>query len=322
MTTPMAAGRQVRGHGPDRLALAGHHRAARPEGRDRRGEEPQDGRARECAACRHCGTLQPPDGQRRSPIRGPSPLSSGCWRCAICARAAGKASFRSFRSFRFSGIMLGVATLIVVMAVLNGFRAELLDKILGFSGHATFYLEDLRPIAGFRRRSPSASRQGARASSASCRLSKARRMASRHVSNNTGALVRGIAEADLETAARASTTTRLITAVKRAGCHRLTAHVRWLRQVGRHRHWRAAWLIGIMLGLGSTLTIISPERPRHRDGQRRRASATFRSSPSSRSACRNMTRASIYMPLADAQELFRLRRCGATGDRGDGRQAR
>ena len=38
--------------------------------------------------------------------------------------------------FSFLGIMLGVATLIVVMAVLNGFRAELLDKILGFQGQS------------------------------------------------------------------------------------------------------------------------------------------------------------------------------------------
>ena len=31
--------------------------------------------------------------------------------------------------FSFLGIMLGVATLIIVMAVMNGFRKELLDKI-------------------------------------------------------------------------------------------------------------------------------------------------------------------------------------------------
>jgi lipoprotein-releasing system permease protein len=37
--------------------------------------------------------------------------------------------------FSFLGIMLGVATLITVMAVLNGFRKELLDKILGLNGH-------------------------------------------------------------------------------------------------------------------------------------------------------------------------------------------
>jgi lipoprotein-releasing system permease protein len=37
--------------------------------------------------------------------------------------------------FSFAGIMLGVATLIIVMAVMNGFRTELLDKILGLNGH-------------------------------------------------------------------------------------------------------------------------------------------------------------------------------------------
>src|SRR6478736_1862546 len=36
--------------------------------------------------------------------------------------------------FSFLGIMLGVATLIIVMAVMNGFRKELLGKILGLNG--------------------------------------------------------------------------------------------------------------------------------------------------------------------------------------------
>src|SRR6187455_1247117 len=37
--------------------------------------------------------------------------------------------------FSFLGIMLGVATLIIVMAVMNGFRKELIDKIVGLNGH-------------------------------------------------------------------------------------------------------------------------------------------------------------------------------------------
>ncbi|MGH2342872.1 lipoprotein-releasing ABC transporter permease subunit [Segnochrobactraceae bacterium EtOH-i3] len=37
--------------------------------------------------------------------------------------------------FSFVGIMLGVATLIIVMAVMNGFRSELTGKILGLNGH-------------------------------------------------------------------------------------------------------------------------------------------------------------------------------------------
>ncbi|MDB5464395.1 MAG: ABC-type transport system, involved in lipoprotein release, permease component [Phenylobacterium sp.] len=35
----------------------------------------------------------------------------------------------------FFGIMIAVAVLIIVMSVMNGFRAELLGKILGFNGH-------------------------------------------------------------------------------------------------------------------------------------------------------------------------------------------
>jgi lipoprotein-releasing system permease protein len=37
--------------------------------------------------------------------------------------------------FSFLGIMIGVATLIIVMAVMNGFRHELVGKILGLNGH-------------------------------------------------------------------------------------------------------------------------------------------------------------------------------------------
>jgi hypothetical protein len=37
--------------------------------------------------------------------------------------------------FSFVGIMLGVATLIIVMAVMNGFRGELITRILGINGH-------------------------------------------------------------------------------------------------------------------------------------------------------------------------------------------
>ena len=51
-------------------------------------------------------------------------------------RARRRESFISIIAIiSFLGIMLGVATLIVVMAVMNGFRADLLDRILGVSGH-------------------------------------------------------------------------------------------------------------------------------------------------------------------------------------------
>ena len=42
-------------------------------------------------------------------------------------------------AFSFVGIMLGVATLIIVMSVMNGFRMELFDRILGLNGHMNVY---------------------------------------------------------------------------------------------------------------------------------------------------------------------------------------
>ena len=37
--------------------------------------------------------------------------------------------------FSFLGISLGVAVLIIVMSVMNGFRNELVEKIIGFNAH-------------------------------------------------------------------------------------------------------------------------------------------------------------------------------------------
>ncbi|HEX4769052.1 MAG TPA: lipoprotein-releasing ABC transporter permease subunit [Lichenihabitans sp.] len=78
-------------------------------------------------------------------IADPSPSSKAAtrpfspfeWLIALrYLRARRSKSFVSvIAGFSFLGIMLGVATLIVVMSVMNGFRAELLDKIVGINGH-------------------------------------------------------------------------------------------------------------------------------------------------------------------------------------------
>ena len=55
-------------------------------------------------------------------------------------RARRKEGFVSvIAAVSFLGIMLGVATLIIVMAVMNGFRKDLFAKILGLNGHVVVY---------------------------------------------------------------------------------------------------------------------------------------------------------------------------------------
>ena len=51
--------------------------------------------------------------------------------------------------FSLIGIMLGVATLIVVMSVMNGFRTELVDRILGINGHLVVYKKNEPYISNY-----------------------------------------------------------------------------------------------------------------------------------------------------------------------------
>lgn len=61
---------------------------------------------------------------------------------AISYLRAKNARFCSIMTiFSVTGIALGVATLIVVMSVMNGFRAKLLDSILGIDGHINVYFD-------------------------------------------------------------------------------------------------------------------------------------------------------------------------------------
>jgi len=68
---------------------------------------------------------------------GTRPFAAFEWMLSLrYLRARRKEGFISvIAGFSFLGIVLGVATLIIVMAVMNGFRQELLGKILGLNGH-------------------------------------------------------------------------------------------------------------------------------------------------------------------------------------------
>jgi lipoprotein-releasing system permease protein len=97
-------------------------------------------------------------------------------------------------SISFFGIMLGVATLIVVMAVMNGFRAELLSRILGINGHLIIQpidtpLEDYAAVAG--------RINGVAGVKYAIPLIDGQVLAQGEVGAGTGALVRGIRGEDL-----------------------------------------------------------------------------------------------------------------------------
>jgi lipoprotein-releasing system permease protein len=86
---------------------------------------------------------------------GTRPFSPFEWMLSLrYLRARRKEGFISvIAGFSFLGIVLGVATLIIVMAVMNGFRGELLDKILGLNGHLLIQplekpLNDWEEVAG------------------------------------------------------------------------------------------------------------------------------------------------------------------------------
>jgi len=128
--------------------------------------------------------------------KNPSAFSPFEWMVALrYLRARRKEGFISvIAGFSFVGIVLGVATLIIVMAVMNGFRQELFDKMLGLNGHVVVHSLDpnfsnfdtvagkIRSVPGVKYALP---------------LIEGQVMASTP-SSSTGALVRGLREADLK----------------------------------------------------------------------------------------------------------------------------
>ena len=134
----------------------------------------------------------------RVSVRAPGPFSAFEWLLAWrYLRARRKEAFISvIAGFSFIGIMLGVATLIIVMAVMNGFRAELLNRILGMNGHMvvqpvdydlTDYDEVARRISGV---------GGVRLA---VPLVEGQALVSgQRGTAGTGALIRGVRESDLQ----------------------------------------------------------------------------------------------------------------------------
>lgn len=210
-------------------------------------------------------------------------------------RARRKEGFISvIAGFSFAGIMLGVATLIIVMAVMNGFRSELLSKVLGFNGHATAYSAIGRTIAEFDRRlAEVAAVPGVKGA---IPFVEGQVMASSRRAN-TGALVRGIREADLKSLPSIAND-KLRGGLDGFGEGRSIA-------VGH----RLAFKHG--LDIGDSLLLISPDGPTTILG----TAPLLRSYPVVAIFDIGMSEydaSVVYMPLAEAQDYFQSEE-GVTG---------
>ncbi|PSJ63795.1 lipoprotein-releasing ABC transporter permease subunit [Pseudaminobacter soli (ex Li et al. 2025)] len=192
-------------------------------------------------------------------------------------------------SMSFIGIMLGVATLIIVMAVMNGFRAELLSRILGINGHLIVQpvdtpLEDYDAVAG--------RINGVAGVKYAIPLIDGQVLAQGEVGAGNGALVRGIRGQDLAKVSLVANNIKQGSLVGFDDSHDAVA-------IGT----RMADNLG--LSLGDTITLISPEGDVTPMGTTPRMkgykiAAIFEVGMSEYDA------SIIYMPLSEAQLFFNM----------------
>ncbi len=202
-------------------------------------------------------------------------------------RARRKEGFISvIAGFSFLGILLGVATLIIVMAVMNGFRTELLNKVLGFNGHTMVYSSTGAPIPDFRSRA--AILENTPGVVRAMPFTEGQAMASSR-RTSTGVLVRGLVLEDLM---------KLSSVVN----DKLRGSLENFDEGnGVAVGYRLAWKHG--LSVGDQITLVSPEGP----------TTIFGSAPRIRSfpivatfeiGMSEYDNSVIYMPMTEAQEFF------------------
>jgi lipoprotein-releasing system permease protein len=201
-------------------------------------------------------------------------------------RARRKEGFISvIAGFSFLGITLGVATLIIVMAVMNGFRKDLFSKILGLNGHVIVYkigepftdytdkAAKIGKVPGVTHAIPIVEGQVMVSSSAQA----------------LGALVRGIAEPDLKSLKLVAENIRAGTLDGFDGSQSIAIGQRLANS--------------LYVNVGDTLTLVSP----------RGASTPFGTAPRSKPyvisaifelGMSEYDKTMIFMPLRESQRYF------------------
>ncbi|ATN33977.1 lipoprotein-releasing system transmembrane subunit LolC [Rhizobium sp. ACO-34A] len=158
-------------------------------------------------------------------------------------RARRKEAFISvIAGFSFVGIMLGVATLIIVMAVMNGFRTELISRILGINGHMI-----VQPVDGPLDNYADLAQKFSAIPGVTMALPlvEGQTLASGRAGAGTGALVRGIRPDDLTRLSEVSSNIRQGDLVGFAAGQGVLIGSRMASELG--------------IGAGDTITLVSPE---------------------------------------------------------------
>jgi len=232
---------------------------------------------------------QSPDAPKSPPhvTKGAAPFSPVEWMMA--SRYLGSRRRDNFVSaisvISFLGIMLGVAVLIVVMGVMNGFRTELLDRVLGANGHVIvqaygapmeefdYWADQVRGVPGVSRVSP---------------VVEGQVIASAH-DVVRGAQVRGMRNADLRQFSLVADNIQQGSLDNFQGGHAVAVGSRLAENLG--------------LGMGDEITIISPQGDVTPFGTTPRVK-TYRIATIFEIGMSEYDASFIYMPLEQAQLFF------------------
>lgn len=188
--------------------------------------------------------------------------------------------------FSFVGIMLGVATLIIVMAVMNGFRAELISRILGINGHIIVQPVD-KPLTDYAQLAQKLA--GVQGVTMALPLVEGQTLASGKQGAGSGALVRGIRFEDLEKLKEVSTNIRSGNLTGFAAGDGVLVGSRLAASLG--------------VAAGEKITLVSPEGDVTPMGVTPRVKS-YRISGVFEIGMSEYDASIIYMPLAEAQTYF------------------
>ena len=188
--------------------------------------------------------------------------------------------------FSLLGITLGVATLIIVMSVMNGFRVELLGRILGLNGHLGVYsaqgaISDFDALAGRVRQVPGVVAVHPLIEGQVLAAAKGR---------SSGVLVRGMSATDIERESLLAS-------------HIAPAALRRFTDDGVLLGSRLAFKLGV--GPGDSVTLLSPNGRATAFGNVPRLK-TYRIAGTFELGMYDYDSSMIFMPLPAAQLFFQL----------------